>query len=116
MKKLASDDPERVARILCDRERTIGVDTHALYNQVMEKHQRLEEEARERQKADEAWSARWRLVEEKEAQRQAAYQARMIAYRTELSEQIEAKRRAAGPDNGMATGPGFMDGFEKSHR
>ncbi len=114
MKRLASDD--RTARILSDRLRTIGVDRHALDEQVLEKQQRLEREARERHQADEAWSAAWQTVEENHARRQAAYQERMAAYRAELHAQIEAKHRDAGRDQDTVVGTGFMDGFEKSHR
>ncbi len=116
MKRLASDDPPRTARILSDRQRTIGVDRHALDEQVLEKQQRLEREARERHQADEAWSAVWRSVEENHARRQAAYQERMVAYRADLHAQIEAKRLASRRDEGVGVEAGFMDGFEKSHR
>ena len=114
MKRLASDD--RTARILSDRLRTIGVDKHALDEQVVEKQQRMEREARERHQADAAWSAAWLAVEENHARRQAAYQERMVAYRAELHAQIDAKRIASGRDKDMIGGAGFMDGFQKSHR
>ena len=115
MKKLPSNDPERVARILSAR-RAIAVDTHALDEQVREKQQRQELEAKARCVEEQAWSARWQAVEERYAQRQAAYRARMVAYRAELCAQMDAKRRAARCDTSVSMGPGYMDGFETSHR
>lgn len=114
MKRPASDD--RTARILSDRLRTIGVDRHALEEQVVERQKRREREARERHQADEAWSAAWQTVEEHHARRQAAYQERMEAYGAELRAQIESKRCNSGRDQDVVVGGGFMDGFQTSHR
>lgn len=114
MKRPASDD--RTARILSDRLRTIGVDRHALEEQVVERQKRREREARERHQADEAWSAAWQTVEEHHVRRQAAYQERMEAYGAELRAQIESKRCNSGRDQDVVEGGGFMDGFQTSHR
>ena len=131
-KIIPAHDPSRLATVLDEKQRKIGIDVIGLASQVKERQNMRLQEERIRHEEDEEWLMHWQRVDTLCEKKEKCKKKRKLEYGRALREQMEygrvlseeeedRKRRAVVYDSCEAakngqSGAGFLDKFGSSHR